>query len=67
MAQLSSPAQASYKLSRSIEVWRERVAWGADVSDSPIDVHQYSPQPITEFSISVAKWSDGTLTKAYQR
>jgi hypothetical protein len=23
-------------------------------------VHQYSPQPITEFDISVSKWSDGT-------
>jgi hypothetical protein len=23
-------------------------------------VHQYSPQPITEFIISVSKWSDGT-------
>jgi hypothetical protein len=38
----------------------ERMNWGADASDSPVDVHQYSPQPITEFSISVFKWSDGT-------
>jgi hypothetical protein len=38
----------------------KRVNWGAEVSDSPVDVHQYSPQPITEFSISVEKWSDGT-------
>lgn len=45
----------------------ERVTWGADVTDSPIDVHQYSPQPVTEFSISVAKWSDGTPAKAFQR
>ena len=34
--------------------------WGAASSDSPVDVHQYSPQPITEFDISVSKWSDGT-------
>jgi len=34
--------------------------WGAAASDSPVDVHQYSPQPITEFDISVSKWSDGT-------
>ena len=38
----------------------EQVDWGADAADSPVDVHQYSPQPITEFSISVSKWSDGT-------
>lgn len=38
----------------------EKVDWGADASDSPVNVHQYSPQPITEFSISVSKWSDGT-------
>jgi hypothetical protein len=38
----------------------ENVDWGADASESPVDVHQYSPQPITEFSISVSKWSDGT-------
>jgi hypothetical protein len=37
--------------------------WGAEASDSPVDVHEYSPQPITEFSISVAKWSDGTAAK----
>jgi len=32
-------------------------------SMAPIEqyyVHQYSPQPITEFIISVSKWSDGT-------
>jgi hypothetical protein len=34
--------------------------WGAEGSDSPVNVHQYSPQPITEFTISVSKWSDGT-------
>ena len=44
----------------------EHMAWGADSPDSPIDVHQYSPQPITEFSISVAKWSDGTVARTNQ-
>lgn len=39
---------------------QNQVDWGADSPDSPVDVHQYSPQPITEFSISVSKWSDGT-------
>jgi hypothetical protein len=38
----------------------EHMEWGADAPDSPVDVHQYSPQPISEFSISVSKWSDGT-------
>jgi hypothetical protein len=38
----------------------EHMEWGAEASDSPVDVHQYSPQPISEFSISVSKWSDGT-------
>src|SRR5579862_4667502 len=33
--------------------------WGA-VSGSPVYVHQYSPEPITEFIISVSTWSDGT-------
>src|SRR5580700_9758295 len=34
--------------------------WGAGLPGSPVYVHQYSPQPITEFIISVPKWSDGT-------
>lgn len=38
-----------------------QVDWGAEGSDSPVDVHQYSPQPITEFTISVSHWSDGTV------
>jgi hypothetical protein len=38
----------------------DHMDWGADSPDSPVDVHQYSPQPITEFSISVSNWSDGT-------
>ncbi len=42
----------------------EHMNWGADASDSPVDVHQYSPQPITEFSISILKWSDGTQAPA---
>jgi hypothetical protein len=33
--------------------------WGAEFPGSPVDIHQYSPQPITEFDISVSKWSDG--------
>jgi hypothetical protein len=36
------------------------IDWGADARNSPVDVHRYSPQPITEFDISVSKWSDGT-------
>jgi hypothetical protein len=39
---------------------KDRQDWGADASDSPVDLHQYSPQPITEFDINVSKWSDGT-------
>jgi hypothetical protein len=34
--------------------------WGAGLLGSPVYVHQYSPEPITEFIISVSKWSDGT-------
>jgi hypothetical protein len=34
--------------------------WGGGLPGSPVYVHQYSPQPITEFIISVSKWSDGT-------
>jgi hypothetical protein len=36
------------------------IFWGAGFPGSPVYVHQYSPQPITEFIISVSKWSDGT-------
>src|ERR1700685_903754 len=36
------------------------IFWGAGLPGSPVYVHQYSPQPITEFIISVFKWSDGT-------
>jgi hypothetical protein len=38
---------------------RDKVNWGG-YPGSPIDLHQYDPQPITEFDISVSKWSDGT-------
>jgi len=34
--------------------------WGGGLPGSPVYVHQYFPQPITEFIISVSKWSDGT-------
>jgi hypothetical protein len=40
------------------------MTWGAGVTGSPVYVHQYSPQPITEFIISVSKWSDGTAAPA---
>jgi hypothetical protein len=39
---------------------KDHMNWGADFSGSPVDVHQYVPQPITEFDITVSKWSDGT-------
>jgi len=39
---------------------KDQMNWGADFPGSPVDVHQYSPQPITEFDISVSKWSNGT-------
>jgi hypothetical protein len=34
--------------------------WGAGEPGSPVNVEQHSPDPITAFFISVAKWSDGT-------
>jgi hypothetical protein len=40
------------------------IAWGAGLPGSPVYVHQYSPEPITEFIISVSKWSDGTPAPA---
>jgi hypothetical protein len=43
---------------------REHVDWGAEADDSPVNVHQFSPQPITEFTISTSKWSDGTPVSA---
>ena len=44
----------------------EHMDWGADKADSPVDVHEYSPQPITEFTISISKWSDGTTVVVNQ-
>jgi hypothetical protein len=38
----------------------DHMSWGAEFPDAPVDVHDYVPQPITEFAISVSKWSDGT-------
>jgi hypothetical protein len=46
---------------------KDRVDWGADFAGSPVDIHQYSPQPITEFDISVSKWSDGTAAPTVQQ
>jgi hypothetical protein len=42
------------------------MTWGAGVAGSPVYVHQYSPQPITEFIISVSKWSDGTAPSTHE-
>jgi hypothetical protein len=39
---------------------RNDMLWGGGLPGSPVYVHQYSPEPITEFIISVFKWSDGT-------
>lgn len=39
---------------------KDHLDWGAEFPGSPVDVHQYSPQPITEFDISLPMWSDGT-------
>jgi len=41
----------------------DKSAWGADLPDSPVTLNpqfQGGPEPITEFVIPVAKWSDGT-------
>jgi hypothetical protein len=46
---------------------KKQLNWGADFPGSPVDVHQYSPQPITEFDISVSKWSDGTAAPTDSR
>jgi hypothetical protein len=39
---------------------KDNMVWGAELPGSPVYLHQYSPQPITEFTISVSKWSDGS-------
>jgi hypothetical protein len=41
----------------------DKASWGADLPDSPVTLNrqfQGGPEPITEFVIPVAKWSDGT-------
>jgi hypothetical protein len=41
----------------------DKSSWGADLPDSPVTLNpqfQGGPEPITEFVIPVAKWSDGT-------
>jgi hypothetical protein len=42
----------------------DKASWGADLPDSPVTLNpqfQGGPEPITEFVISVRKWSDGTV------
>ena len=42
----------------------DKSSWGADLPDSPVTLNpqfQGGPEPITEFVIPVAKWSDGTV------
>jgi len=41
----------------------DKSSWGADLPDSPVTMNpqfQGGPEPVTEFVIPVAKWSDGT-------
>jgi hypothetical protein len=41
----------------------DKSSWGADLPDSPVTMNpqfQGGPEPITEFVISVGKWSDGS-------
>jgi hypothetical protein len=38
----------------------QHISWGAEHEDSPVDVHQNAPDPVTTFIISLPKWSDGT-------
>ncbi|HEV2287485.1 MAG TPA: hypothetical protein VGR81_00870 [Candidatus Acidoferrales bacterium] len=45
--------------------------WGAGLPDSPViqgwqDVSQGAPEPMTEFIVPVAKWSDGTPAEGNQ-
>jgi len=45
----------------------DKSSWGADLPDSPVTMNpqfQGGPEPITEFVIPVAKWSDGTAAPA---
>ena len=45
----------------------DKASWGADLPDSPVTLNPQfrdGPEPITEFVIPVAKWSDGTPAPA---
>jgi hypothetical protein len=45
----------------------DKASWGADLRDSPVTLNPQfrdGPEPITEFVIPVAKWSDGTPAPA---
>jgi putative zinc finger protein len=45
----------------------DKSSWGADLPDSPVTMNpqfEGGPEPITEFVIPVAKWSDGTVAPA---
>ncbi len=45
----------------------DKSSWGADLRDSPVTLNPQfrdGPEPITEFVIPVAKWSDGTAAPA---
>jgi hypothetical protein len=45
----------------------DKSSWGADLPDSPVTLNPQfrdGPEPITEFVISVGKWSDGTVAPA---
>ena len=45
----------------------DKSSWGADLPDSPVTLNPQfrdGPEPITEFVIPVAKWSDGTAAPA---
>jgi hypothetical protein len=45
----------------------DKSSWGADLRDSPVTLNPQfrdGPEPITEFVISVGKWSDGTAAPA---
>jgi len=42
---------------------KDAMTWGADAPDSPVMVNPHyngAPEPVTEFMVSVSKWSDGT-------
>ena len=42
---------------------KDAMTWGADAPDSPVMVNPHyngAPEPVTEFMVSVSRWSDGT-------